>query len=134
MLSSVDLDRKTRGRRGGVLCPRSNGRKKSAGPAICPLPAVRYTAAVPSPVRDNTARFELDAEGHIAVANYRLSPGVIAFTHTEVPPQLRERGIGSRLVRGALEQARAQGLKVVPRCAFVRHYIAAHPEFQDLLA
>lgn len=89
----------------------------------------------PSPVRNNTAlsRFELDTADGIAVANYRLTPGTITFYHTEVPPQLRERGIASRLVQGALEQARAQGLKVVPRCAFVAHYIASHPEFSDLV-
>jgi predicted GNAT family acetyltransferase len=90
----------------------------------------------PSPVRNNVERhrFELDAEGGTAIADYRLSPGTITFTHTEVPPQVRERGLGSRLVHGALEQARAQGLKVVPRCSFVRIYIDRHPEFHDLLA
>ncbi|MEX0842334.1 MAG: GNAT family N-acetyltransferase [Xanthobacteraceae bacterium] len=89
-----------------------------------------------SPVRNNTAlsRFELDAEGIAAVAHYRLADGVITFTHTEVPPALRERGIASRLIQGALEAVRAQGLKVVPRCSFVRHYIATHAEFKDLLA
>jgi predicted GNAT family acetyltransferase len=94
----------------------------------------RMTQA-PSPVRDNPAlsRFELDAEGHTAFSNYRLAPGVITFTHTEVPPQLRERGIGSALVQGALAAARARGLKVVPRCSFVAHYIGTHPEFQNLL-
>jgi predicted GNAT family acetyltransferase len=90
----------------------------------------------PSPVRDNTARsrFELDADGGTAFSNYRLSPGVITFLHTEVPPELEGRGIGSRLVQGALEAARAQGLKVVPRCPFFAHYIATHPQFADLLA
>jgi predicted GNAT family acetyltransferase len=89
----------------------------------------------PPIVRDNAAlsRYELDAEGHTAFSNYRLTPGVITFTHTEVPAQLRERGIGSALVQGALTAARARGLKVVPRCSFVAHYIAAHPEFQDLV-
>jgi predicted GNAT family acetyltransferase len=87
-------------------------------------------------VRDNTAlsRFEMETEGGIAVANYRSTPGEITFFHTEVPPALRERGIAEQLVQGALQQARAQGLKVVPRCAFVAHYIEAHPEFKDLLA
>jgi predicted GNAT family acetyltransferase len=87
------------------------------------------------PFRNNPAlnRYELDVGGYIAFATYRLSPGVITFLHTEVPPQLRERGIGSQLVQGALEAARAQGLKVVPRCSFVAHYLDTHPEFHDLL-
>lgn len=85
-------------------------------------------------VRNNPAlsRFELETEAGIAVANYRAGPGVLTFYHTEVPPQLRERGIASRLIHDALVDARAQGLKVVARCAFVAHYMDAHPEFNDV--
>jgi hypothetical protein len=50
-----------------------------------------------------------------------------------VPPALAGHGIGPRLVRGALELTRAQGLKVVPQCLFVSAYMAKHPEFNDLL-
>jgi uncharacterized protein len=86
-------------------------------------------------VRDNPAlsRFELDADGVTAVANYRLNGGVMTFTHTEVPPQARHGGIASRLIEGALAMARARGLKVVPRCSFVRAYVDKHPEVRDLL-
>ena len=84
--------------------------------------ARRYIGRMP--VRDNTAlsRFELDAGG------------VIALLHTETPPQARGQGLASQLTAGALQIARARGLKVIPRCAFVRAYIAKHPEFRDLLA
>jgi hypothetical protein len=86
-------------------------------------------------VRDNRAlkRFELDVGGHTAVAYYQLAPGVITFTHTEVPSELGGRGVGSTLVRGALEAVRAQGLKVVPKCPFVGSFMGRHPEFNDLL-
>jgi predicted GNAT family acetyltransferase len=89
-----------------------------------------------SSVRDNAAlsRFELDAEGAMALAYYRLADGVMTFTHTETPRSLRGRGIASRLIHGALEAARAHGVKVVPRCSFVANYVAQHPEFADLLA
>ena len=89
---------------------------------------------MPDDIRNNAAqhRFELDADGHTAVACYTLSPGVITFTHTEVPPELGGRGIGSKLVRGALQAARAEGLKVVAKCPFVSTYIANHAEFADL--
>lgn len=87
-------------------------------------------------VRQNNAqsRFELDADGGTALAYYRQGDGVMTFHHTETPPHLQGRGIASQLVRGALEQARAQHLKVIPRCSFVAAYMARHPEFNDLLA
>jgi predicted GNAT family acetyltransferase len=101
--------------------------------------AVRHethmVTVMPGDIRNNVAqhRFELDAGGHTAVPCYTLSPGVITFTHTEVPPEIGGQGIGSKLVRGALEAARAQGLKVVAKCSFVSAYIGKHGEFAGLL-
>jgi predicted GNAT family acetyltransferase len=91
---------------------------------------------MPSPVRQNAAlsRFELDADGGTAFAFYRLAGNVLTLHHTETPAALRGRGIAAQLVHGVLEQARAQGLKVAPRCGFVAAYMAQHPEFNDLLA
>ncbi len=68
-------------------------------------------------------RFELEVDGHVAAAYYELKPGVITFTHTEVPKELGGKGVGSKLVKGALEQVRRDGLKVVPDCPFVNAYI-----------
>ena len=76
-------------------------------------------------------RYELVVDGHIAAAYYGLADGVITFEHTEVPPELGGRGIGSKLVKGALDQARSDGLKVVAQCPFVRGYIDKHPEPSD---
>jgi uncharacterized protein len=88
-----------------------------------------------SDVRDNPAesRFELDVDGHTAIAYYQLSPGTITFTHTEVPPALAGQGVGSRLAKGALELVRAQKLKVVAKCPFVAAYMGKHPEYLDLI-
>ncbi len=87
-------------------------------------------------VRDNKAksRFELDVEGMVAFANYRLTPSAIIITHTETPAVLRGRGIASELIRGALQLIRADGLKVIAGCAFVADYLGKHPEFADLVA
>ena len=88
-----------------------------------------------NPVRDNKSlsRFELDVEGAMAFANYRLAPGTVIITHTETPRALRGRGIASQLVQGALERIRADGLKVVAGCGFVVDYLRKHPEFADLV-
>jgi predicted GNAT family acetyltransferase len=79
-------------------------------------------------------RYEISVDGLTAFTTYRIADGVITFIHTEVPPEFRGKGIGSKLVRGELEAARARGLKVIPRCEFVAGYIDKHPEFRDLLA
>ena len=88
-----------------------------------------------SAVRDNQAesRFELDEDGVTAIAAYRREEGRIVFTHTEVPEAASGLGIGGRLVRGALDILRAEGLKVDPQCSFVAHYIEVHPDYADML-
>jgi predicted GNAT family acetyltransferase len=79
-------------------------------------------------------RFELKVGGHVAMACYTLAPGIVTFEHTEVPKELSGQGVGTRLARGALEQARARGLKVVPKCPFIAAFIGKNPEFAELLA
>jgi predicted GNAT family acetyltransferase len=78
-------------------------------------------------------RYELDVDGHIAATYYTLADGVITFVHTEVPPELGGKGIGSKLIKGALDQVRADGLKVIAECPFVKAYIEKHSDYADLL-
>ena len=78
-------------------------------------------------------RFELEVDGHVAKSFYTLVDGVITFIHTEVPPELGGRGVGSTLVQGALDQVRAERLKVIAQCPFVKAWIGKHPEYNDLL-
>ena len=89
-----------------------------------------------APIRDNIARsrFELDADGVTAFMNYTLAGNVMSLDHTETPFEARGRGIASRLVAGALDQIRARGLKIVPRCPFVRVFVGKHREYRDLVA
>jgi hypothetical protein len=85
-------------------------------------------------VVDNPARnrFEMVLDGGTAFASYRRAGDVLIVPHTEVPPQLEGRGFGSALVKGVLELARAQGLKVRPACPFVVDYMRRHPEYEDV--
>jgi predicted GNAT family acetyltransferase len=87
-------------------------------------------------VRNNTAlsRYEMDVDGDVAFANYRLAPGTVIISHVETPRALRGRGIGARMVEGALRMIRGDGLKVVAGCSFARAYLAEHPEHHDLIA
>src|SRR5205085_227229 len=69
----------------------------------------------------------------IGLAAYRRRDGRIAFTHTEVDESCAGRGCGSRLAAAALDDARRQGLRVLPLCPFIAHYVEQHPEYQDLV-
>jgi hypothetical protein len=90
---------------------------------------------MPSPVRDNAAlhRFEMDTEAGVAFARYRRDGDTLMVLHTEVPRSIEGRGLGSVLVQGMLDLARSHGDKVVPLCGFVRHFIAEHPDYADLV-
>jgi uncharacterized protein len=79
------------------------------------------------------SRFEAQVEGLLAVAEYRLDPGAITFTHTRVPAELGGRGIATRLIEAGLAFARERGLEVIPLCSFVAAYMRKHPAVQDLL-
>ncbi len=91
---------------------------------------------MPATVRDNPDRhrYELEIDGHVAFAEYGLTAGVITFIHTEVPKELGGKGVGSTLARGALEDVRRRGLRVVAQCPFIKGFIDKHAEFSDLLA
>jgi predicted GNAT family acetyltransferase len=89
-----------------------------------------------STVTDNRqlSRYEMQVPGGLAFVNYRRTPGIVTLTYAKVPEELQGRGIGAQLVRGVLEQVRAEGDKVVPLCGFVATYMRRHKEVQDLLA
>ncbi|MBB5801726.1 putative GNAT family acetyltransferase [Saccharothrix ecbatanensis] len=72
-------------------------------------------------------RYEVRLDGELGgFAEYKLADGVVTFTHTEVA--IEGKGLGSKLVRHALEDVRAKGLTVVAQCPFVRGYLEKHPE------
>jgi predicted GNAT family acetyltransferase len=70
-----------------------------------------------------------------AVLTYRLTPsGAMDIASTWVPAPARGRGTGGALVEAALRWARTEGRPVIPSCWYVGVWVAAHPEYRDLLA
>src|SRR5262245_13292535 len=87
-----------------------------------------------SVVRNVVARrFEIVANGAIALLQYAETGGRIQLIHTEVAPSLRGRGYATQLAYAALEYARDSKLRVVPTCPFVSRYLDRHPEYRDLI-
>jgi uncharacterized protein len=72
-------------------------------------------------------RYEIRLDGRTAgFTVYKSKPNLIAFLHTEIDPSLEGRGLGSRLIGFALEDARERGLDVLPFCPFVNDFIRRH--------
>jgi predicted GNAT family acetyltransferase len=86
-------------------------------------------------VKDNPAekRYEITVDGSLAgFAAYIPAEGMRVFSHTEVDSAYEGQGVGSKLVRAALDDVRAQGTKVMALCPFVLAFIRRHPEYADL--
>ena len=82
----------------------------------------------------DSERFEVTVGGELAgFAKYRGIGENRDFTHTEIDDRLEGRGLGSTLIRTALDETRAEGLGVIPHCPFVRRFIGRHPEYFDLV-
>jgi uncharacterized protein len=81
-------------------------------------------------------RFELVIDGELAgFSAYTMTGDTITFTHTEILAHERERGLGGRLVRDALDQVREHtDYRVVAQCPFVSKWMSEHPDYQDLLS
>lgn len=79
-------------------------------------------------------RYEVFLDDELAgFAAYRRAGNEITMTHTEVDPGFEGKGIGSGLARGALDDVRRSGLALLPRCDFIKGYIARHEEYVDLV-
>ena len=82
---------------------------------------------------ESTHRWEARVGEYVAFSSYRINEDTIHFLTTRVPPEFEGQGIASRLVKAALEDARARHLTVVPICRFVTSYIRRYPEYRDLV-
>lgn len=88
-------------------------------------------------VRDNTAasRYELYVDDElVGLADYRIDGDVVIFPHTEIRPDMQGRGLGAQLVRGALDDVRSRGRRILAYCWYVAEFVDGHPEYRDLLA
>ena len=84
-------------------------------------------------------RFEqgfTDAEGELRTvfADYAAQGNVRLILHVEADPQLRGGGAVGRFMQSLVDYARAEGLKLIPSCAYAVAWLERHPECADVLA
>ena len=88
-------------------------------------------------VRDNPTknRFEVYVDDDLAgFSEYRLNPGRVTFTHTEIDEAFSGRGLARKLVVSELDEARRRGLAVLPICPYVRDVISRNADtYLDLV-
>lgn len=87
-------------------------------------------------VEDNPAqrRFEILVDDSLAgFTAYEQRPAAIVLTRSEIDPRFADLGVGSALARGALDQVRERGERVIVECPFIAAYIERHPEYAAML-
>jgi predicted GNAT family acetyltransferase len=79
-------------------------------------------------------RYEAHIGGELAgYCEYNLVGDAIMFTHTEVLPAFEGQGVGSKLARHVLDEAKSGGKHVIPVCQFIAGYLRKHPEYAELV-
>jgi uncharacterized protein len=86
-----------------------------------------------APQQVTSGRFEIEQDGHVAYLEYTIAGKVLELLHTEVPKELRGRGLASELAITALNWARDNGMKVDVVCPSVAGFLQHHNEYSDLV-
>ena len=84
------------------------------------------------------SRYEVRSGGELAgYLRYRVlrerHGNRVLFIHTEIDPRFEGEGLGGKLVKAALEDARRRAEVLTPICPFVVQYLRHHPEYLDLV-
>lgn len=77
-------------------------------------------------------RLEERTGDSVAFLSYSIDDrNKMTIWHTEIPPSLQHRGIGGKLIEGAVRLASLDSscLRIV--CPFARKYLARHPELKE---
>lgn len=86
-----------------------------------------------APVPDRQ-RYEISVGGQsVGLSKYRDTDGVREFLHTEVDPAFQGHGLATQLIRWALDDTRAAGLRIVASCPMVAAFVSKHRDFDDIL-
>ena len=70
----------------------------------------------------------------LAEMTYTVAGSRVIIDHTTVDDALRGQGIGAKLVRGAVDWARSDNVKLMPLCPYAKSVFDKTPDYSDVLA
>lgn len=83
-------------------------------------------------VDGSKGRYVIRKDGAEAELTYSiLSPQTVIADHTGVPEAHKGTGMGRALVRRLVEDARAEGFRIVPLCPYVNAERRRHPDWAE---
>jgi predicted GNAT family acetyltransferase len=117
--------------------PRQTRRPSPSAPSTAALSeeaASAHEGVVDREDGTSKGRYRIVLDGVEAEMTYsRAGTELIIIDHTDVPNALRGRGVGQRMVRRAVEDARRDQVAIIPLCPFAKAQFDRHPEWQDVL-
>jgi predicted GNAT family acetyltransferase len=79
-------------------------------------------------------RYEIHVDGELAgFVEIEDGAGATVLPHTEIDEKFAGRGLGTQLIRRALDDIRARGEKIVPLCPMVKKFIEKNDDYADLV-
>jgi len=79
------------------------------------------------------SRYELEMNGEVAYADYKLDNNILSIKYVFAPPALRGTGAAGNLMKEIMDHARSESLKVIPICGYAASWIKRHDEYADLV-
>jgi predicted GNAT family acetyltransferase len=69
----------------------------------------------------------------VGTLDYAHQDGVVLLPHAEVDASLSGQGVGTQMVRAALDDLRSKGATIVPLCGFVRRVVADDALYRSMV-
>lgn len=79
--------------------------------------------------------FFVEADGKQLAAMTYIWAGEkrMVIDHTEVDASLKGQGVGAKLVAAAVDDARANGFRILPLCPFAKAIMTKEKSYEDVL-
>ena len=80
------------------------------------------------------SRYEMEEQGEVSYADYRLTGDRMYIDYVFSPPPLRGSGAAGRLMAAVAQDAKDKGLKITPICGYAAAWLRRSHDYRDLLA